>query len=853
MPRIDLEWLADHVDLSAAPTAEQLAAALVQVGIEEETIWPPAVTGPLVVGRVLTMDSETHKNGKTINYCRVDVGEHNDEPGTGKEPSDLPSRGIVCGAHNFAPGDWVVVSLPGTVLPGPFPIAGRKTYGHWSDGMICSERELGFSDEHDGIIVLTRLLPDQEFFPGQDAVELLGLGAQVLEVNITPDRGYCFSMRGLAREYSHSTGAAFKDPALPGVLTTPAPQGEGFPVELADAAPIHGVAGCDVFTTRIVHGIDPAAPTPRWMVRRLVNAGMRPISLAVDVTNYVMLDLGQPLHAYDLDQVSAPLVVRRARPGERLRTLDDVDRQLDGEDLVIADSPDTLGSRVLGLAGVMGGATSEVGPTTRDVLIEAAHFDPVTVARTARRHKLPSEAAKRFERGVDPLTPQIASQRVVDLLVEYGGGEADPTLHIVGQPHLPAPVDFPLAEVARLTGLELPENEIVALLAEIGCEVSGSGPVRQVTPPSWRTDLTGPAHFVEEVARLKGYDAIGSLLPVTAGGGGLTDAQRRRRELAAALALAGMSEILTDPFVGDVSDALGYDADDERRVRLRLANPLADDAPFLRSSLLETLLAAARRNVSRGLNSVALYEFGLVAQASTARGAAPVAGGQLPGQEVLAQLFAATPRQCQHAAGVFVGQAQQAGPLVPSRAYDWADAVEAVRLLARVAGAELEVRQARRAPWHPGRCAALWVGETCVGYAGELHPDVCEAFSLPPRTCAFEVNVEAAFTVAAPEVLTTRPISTFPAAKEDFSFVVARTCPANAVAQVVRQALGDLAEDVHIFDVYTGSGIAADQQAVAVSVRLRAADRTLTADDLATARRRVISAVEAEVGGQLRG
>ena len=300
MPMVPLSWLSDHVDVPEGTDAQALAAALVKVGLEEEEIHPARVTGPLVVGRVLTRVEETASNGKIVNYCRVDVGEYNDAPGTGKEPSDLPSRGIICGAHNFDVDDLVVVSLPGAILPGDFQIAARKTYGHVSDGMICSARELGLGEDHDGIIVLPKYFPDREIpAVGTDIVTWLGLGEEVLEINVTPDRGYCFSMRGIAREYSHSTGASFRDPGLPGVIAAepPTANSDGFPVVFSDDAPIRGRVGVDRFVARIVRGTNPNAPTPRWMVERLEAAGMRSLSLAVDITNYVMLDLGQPMHA----------------------------------------------------------------------------------------------------------------------------------------------------------------------------------------------------------------------------------------------------------------------------------------------------------------------------------------------------------------------------------------------------------------------------------------------------------------------------------------------------------------------------------------------------------------------------
>ena len=449
MPMVPLSWLADHVDVVDGTDAEALAAALVKVGLEEEEIHPARVIGPLVVGRVLTRVEETASNGKVVNYCRVDVGEYNDAPGTGKEPSELPSRGIICGAHNFDVDDLVVVSLPGAVLPGDFQIAARKTYGHISDGMICSARELGLGEDHDGIIVLPKYFPDREIpAVGTDIVSWLGLGEEVLEINVTPDRGYCFSMRGIAREYSHSTGAAFRDPGLPGVIAAepPAANADGFPVVFADDAPIRGREGVDRFVARIVRGTNPAAPTPRWMVERLEAAGMRSLSLPVDITNYVMLDLGQPMHAYDLGALAAPIVVRRARAGETLVTLDEEKREFDVQDLLITDSPQGEGSRIIGIAGVMGGAYSEVEEGTTDILFEAAHFDSVSIARSARRHKLHSESSKRFERGTDPQLPAVAAQRAVELLIEYGGGTVDEGVTDVDQRADATVISLPVGE-----------------------------------------------------------------------------------------------------------------------------------------------------------------------------------------------------------------------------------------------------------------------------------------------------------------------------------------------------------------------------------------------------------------------
>jgi phenylalanyl-tRNA synthetase beta chain len=865
MPLVVTEWLADHVELPANLTAAQLAAALVKVGLEEEAIHPAKVTGPLVVGRVLFRNPEPQKNGKTVNWCLVDVGpEHNATQIKGVDPAEVPAggaRGIICGAHNFDVGDLVVVALPGTVLPGPFPIAARKTYGHVSDGMICSQRELEMGEDHDGIIVLPRLgFAEADLTPGQDAIALLGLGEEVLEINVTPDRGYAFSYRGVAREFAHSTGAAFTDRAVADAL--PAPTADGFAVEVDDAAPIHDVGGCDRFVTRIVRGIDPSAPTPSWMKRRLEGSGMRSISLAVDVTNSVMLDLGQPLHAYDLDQVAAPIVVRRAAPGERLTTLDDVDRALDAEDLLITDSPDgARGSRVLGMAGVMGGASSEVTGSTTAVLVEAAHFDPTSVARTARRHKLPSEAAKRFERGVDPRLPAVAAQRVVDLLVEHGGGVADAAVSDLDTTTTPAPITFPVGLASRVAGVEYSREQVVSILEQVGCTVEpGPDPDEMVvTPPTWRPDLTERVALVEEVVRIAGYDQVPSVVPAAPGGRGLTDSQRRRRSVARALAEAGLVETLSYPFIGVAElDALGLPADDARREAVRLANPLADDRPLMRTSLLATLVETARRNVARGLPDVAVYEIGLVTLPTPDAPAAPqLPVGVRPTDDELAALHAAVPAQPRHVAAVLTGRRDLAGWWGSGRAADWADALELARLVAERAGVAVTTWPATDVmPWHPGRCAALVVGgggadERIVGYAGELHPKVVERAGLPARAVAFELDLSALDAAADGEPVAALAVSAFPAAKEDFAFVVDATVPAESVRSAVAVGAGELLEDVTLFDVFTGEQVGEGKKSLAYSVRLRAADRTLTADEVRAARDGIVAAAT-EIGATLR-
>ncbi|MGP9539937.1 phenylalanine--tRNA ligase subunit beta [Brachybacterium sp. AOP43-C2-M15] len=863
MPRIPLTWLAEHTTLPSGADAQQVATDLSRVGLEEEALFGAQVTGPLVVGRVLELVKEPQKNGKTINWVRVDVGpEHNEDADDPKDPQpgeERPSRGIICGAHNFVAGDLVVVSLPGTVLPGDFTIAARKTYGHTSDGMICSGEELGLGpdpDGEDGIIVLGRghargLVAE----PGDDAIALLGLADEVVEINVTPDRGYCFSMRGVAREYSHATGAPFTDPVSEVEIT--ATPGEGVGVELADDAPLNGAEGCTRFVALEVRGVDPSAQTPRWMARRLTLAGMRPISLIVDVTNYVMLDLGQPLHAYDAEELAEPIVVRRARTGEKLTTLDDVQRTLDPEDLLITDSEGA--GRVLGLAGVMGGEDTEVAATTTNIVLEAATFDPVSVARTARRHRLPSEASKRFERGVDPQLPLVAAHRAAQLIVEHGGGEISAAVTDEGAVTEAAPITLGLADAERVVGIEYSPEQVRGSLEQIGCAVEPAGEDQLVvTPPSWRPDLTIREDLVEEVARMVGYEQIPSVLPTAPGGRGLTVAQRSRRAARRALAEAGLTEVNSAPFVAEnVLDQLRVPAGDARRRAVRLLNPLAEDEPLLRSELLQTLLPVARRNLGRGEESVAIFQNASVFLSRGDASRAPVpAAAERPGEAELEEILGALPEQTSALAGVVGGASGPDSWQGDPEPWGWADALDLARRAAAAVGAELEVRQAEHAPFHPGRAAELRVttaeGDSAVvGHAGELHPAVIKEFAVPARTAAFELDLEAVI-AAAPAVVRAEPVPTYPLAKEDFAFVVEETVPASAVEAAIVVGIGDLAESVHLFDVFTGEQIGEGKKSLAFAVRLRSAEGTLSAEQIGAARERCIAAVDSAVGGVLR-
>jgi len=856
MPKIPLKWLAESVDLIPGSTPEDVAAALARVGLEEEGIEGGSVVGPLVVGRVLSLVKEPQSNGKTINYCRVDVGEFNDPAGPGHAPDDgaqyPSSRGIVCGAHNFVEGDWVVVVLPGATLPGPFPISGRKTYGHWSDGMICSARELGLGEDHAGIIVLTDIGFDAaDLTPGQDAIALLGLDESTIEINVTPDRGYSFSIRGVAREYSHSTGQEFRDSADIALTGT---AGEGFAVSLEDQAPIRGRNGCDRFALRILRGFNPQTPTPTHMKRRLEQSGMRSVSLAVDVTNYVMLELGHPLHAYDLAKVTAPLVVRRASGGEKLTTLDGAERYLDLEDILVTDSEGGHGARPIGLGGVMGGLDTEVSDTTTDILLEAAHWDPITIARTARRHKLGSEASRRYERGVDTALAPIAIERALALMVEFGGGTIEDVYTDINEvtplPAIAMDVDFP----GVIVGMSFSPDEVVGSLEKVGCVVDRDGESLLVTPPSWRPDLEAAINLVEEVARLHGYENLPSVMPVAPPGRGYTHAQKVRKSVANALASSGLTEVLTYPFMSESRlDDLQVPDGDVRRDVVRLANPLSAEQPLLRTTLIATLVDAVRVNLARGAQDVAVFEVGRAYRASRI-GEVPThfdGDSILPGD--VEALDAALGEQPRRVAGIMTGSRVAAGWDGPAVPFTWADAVAAVERVLSVVRVPAHIEAMAVPSWHPGRCAAFLLPDgTPFGFAGELHPKVLETLGLPPRTVAFELVLDPLVALSEGALVSAVPVAGHPLAKEDFAFVVPESLPAADLVRVVREAGGELMESARVFDVYAGAQVGEGLKSLAVNVVMRAPDRTLTADDVLAVRQAIIAAAEARFGAALR-
>jgi phenylalanyl-tRNA synthetase beta chain len=825
--RAPLSWLREYVELPAGVTGRALAAELIAAGLEVETVEEAGadIAGPLVVGEVLEIEELTGFK-KPIRHCRVDVGDAN---GTGEPQS------IVCGATNFAVGDRVVVVLPGGVLPGGFEIGARKTYGRMSEGMICSVTELGIGDDHGGILVLP---PDAPV--GADAVELLGLRDDVLDVAVTPDRGYALSIRGIAREAATAYGVPFRDPAdveLPAADE----QGGAYPAGIGDPS------ACDRFVLREVRGFDPDARTPMWMQVRLHRAGMRPVSLAVDVTNYLMLELGQPLHAFDRGKLTGPITVRRAAPGEMLETLDHVKRTLDPDDILITDE-----SGPISMAGTMGGLATEIDERSSDMVIEAAHFDAMGTARMARRHRLHSEASHRFERGVDRELPLYASYRAVRLLAELGGAEVVP-----GVTHVQAPVErveitIPAGHPDRVAGVSYGRDAVVRRLEQVGCAVTGED-VLTVVPPSWRPDLTDPNDLAEEVIRLEGYEDIPARAPRPAAGKGLTAQQRLRRRVGRALAGAGYVEALAFPFIAEKDlDGLQLPDDDARRRTLRLANPMSEQEPLLRTTLLPGLLKALALNVGRGFPDTALFELGVVFRPRPdAPDRAPrLAVDRGPTAAEVAELEAALPDQPHRVAVALSGDREPAGWWGEGRPALWADAIEAARTVAREVGVELTVRADQHAPWHPGRCAALYAGDTLVGHAGELHPRVTKAYGLPARSCAMELELRR---LGEPVAVRAPHVSSYPVATQDVALVVDAAVPAAEVESALRDGAGELLESIRLFDVYTGEQVGEGRKSLAYSLRFRAPDRTLTAEEASQARDAAVAVASDRTGAVLRG
>ncbi|WP_408911882.1 phenylalanine--tRNA ligase subunit beta [Corynebacterium kefirresidentii] len=815
-------------------SAADMDSGFVRVGFETEGYAAvPESTGPLVIGQVVEIEELTQFK-KPIRHCQVNVGQAN---GTGE------LQGIICGARNFRLNDYVVVALPGSELPGGFKIAARETYDHISNGMMCSGAELGLGAQANGIIVLGDEVADKV---GEDARSIIGLHDTDFDVNITPDRGYALSARGLSREIASAFDLEFadiaQDPSVAGIDTSAVPEAQGSLIDVTVAPETKAQR----FGLRKVSGIDPQARTPFWLERELMLCGQRSVNLPTDITNYVMLLLGAPMHAFDANVIQGNLVVRNAAEGEKFETLDHVKRELSAEDVVICDD-----NGIQSLAGVMGGTTSEISAETTDVVFESAIWDPITVARTSRRHKLSSESSRRFERGVDPAIVEVALDTACALLQQLAGGTIEKGRTLIGDVAKREPIALRTAKASEYAGVDYSRETVISRLEEVGCTVGDEGEQLQVTPATWRTDTAMDVDLVEEILRLEGLEDIPAVLPTPAGGRGLTPAQKRRRAIGHGLAYAGYAEVLPAPFVANNTfDVWGLDKDDARRRTVEVQNPLEADKAILSTTLLPNMLEAIARNVARGRSDLALY--GLQQVAFKRAVASPMPSvEQRPSAEVVSQLLDTLPEQPLHVATVATGNIEHEGPWGEGRAYSYADAIESARQVARAAGVDIELEAAQVLPWHPGRCAAVKVAGTDVvlGHAGELHPQVLEALNLPARTCAMELDISA---MPLEEKFPAPVLSSFPALHQDIALVVDEDVPAERVRAIVEEGAGELIESVELFDIFRGEQLGDGKKSLAFQLLFRAADRTLTDDEVNEHRMAAAELAKQRLGAEMR-
>lgn len=815
-------------------SAADMDSGFVRVGFETEGYAAvPESTGPLVIGQVVEIEELTQFK-KPIRYCQVNVGQAN---GTGE------LQGIICGARNFRLNDYVVVALPGSELPGGFKIAARETYDHISNGMMCSGAELGLGAQANGIIVLGDEVADKV---GEDARSIIGLHDTDFDVNITPDRGYALSARGLSREIASAFDLEFadiaQDPSAAGIDTSAVPEAQGSLIDVTVAPETKAQR----FGLRKVSGIDPQARTPFWLERELMLCGQRSVNLPTDITNYVMLLLGAPMHAFDANVIQGNLVVRNAAEEEKFETLDHVKRELSAEDVVICDD-----NGIQSLAGVMGGTTSEISAETTDVVFESAIWDPITVARTSRRHKLSSESSRRFERGVDPAIVEVALDTACALLQQLAGGTIEKGRTLIGDVAKREPIALRTAKASEYAGVDYSRETVISRLEEVGCTVGDEGEQLQVTPATWRTDIAMDVDLVEEILRLEGLEDIPAVLPTPAGGRGLTPAQKRRRAIGHGLAYAGYAEVLPAPFVANNTfDVWGLDKDDARRRTVEVQNPLEADKAILSTTLLPNMLEAIARNVARGRSDLALYGLQQVAFKRAAASPMPSVE-QRPSAEVVSQLLDTLPEQPLHVATVATGNIEHEGPWGEGRAYSYADAIESARQVARAAGVNIELEAAQVLPWHPGRCAAVKVAGTDVvlGHAGELHPQVLEALNLPARTCAMELDISA---MPLEEKFPAPVLSSFPALHQDIALVVDEDVPAERVRAIVEEGAGELIESVELFDIFRGEQLGDGKKSLAFQLLFRAADRTLTDDEVNEHRMAAAELAKQRLGAEMR-
>lgn len=786
--RVPLSWLREFCPVKLS--AEDLADLLTSRGLHLERLLRPweAVSGVLVA-RVLEV--KDHPNADKLCVTTIESG-----GGT---------REVVAGVRNMSSGDLVPYAAPGATLPGfEGKLERRELRGVTSDGMLCSPSELAISGDHAGILIL------DQGEPGEDLKEAIGLDEAVLDIEVVPNRPDLMSVYGVAREAAAATG---EDLASPATEVEEAPE----LTEGAATVEVHDSARCPRYLARVIRGVT-VGPSPIRAQVRLTAGGMRPVSNVVDATNYAMLELGQPMHPFDLQRLSGPgIEVRTAKDGEKLTTIDGVERSLTGEDLLIADV-----ERAVGIAGVMGGGDSEVSSDTSDVLLESAHFLPVSVLRTARRLGLRTEASIRFERGADPEAVPGAAARAASLMAEWSGGRVLSGAVDVGSVPDRATVSVRPGRAAQLIGIELTASEVRESLGRLRLPASEDGEELVVEIPAYRVDLEREVDLIEEVARVTGYEAVPSTLPGVRQAGGLTREQGLRRRIVDLLAGAGLLETRSVS-LGPESDS---DLFPEAR-SIRVANPVSEEDAGLRVSLLPGLLRAARRNMSMGRNSVRLFEAGRTFS-----------------------LGEPDPIEKEQVAALLSGPAGEGWP-AESRPQGFLDARGLLEHLLDGLGVEWAVGEPAQKPWHPGRSFEVRVDGRACGVAGEIHPSVIEAFDMPAAAAGFELDLEGVLP-AAGDLVDYAEVSRFPPVRRDVAYLVDREAAAGPIQAALIQAAGDLLERVILFDVFEGEPLPEDKRSLAFALDLRASDRTLTDREADEVVRAITERLSADFGAELR-
>ena len=807
--RVPLSWLRELAPIDETVTLDDLVERLHFLGLLVEDVRRPVELPGVVVAEV--RECREIPGARSVQLVVVDDGEG--------------SREVVCGAFNFGPGDRVPLARPGAVLPGGMRIDSRtiKSLGVTSHGMLCAPEEIGAGDDRSdarrGILVLDRGLP-----LGGPVAPLLGLDEAVIELEVTPNRPDCMAMLGVAREVAAAYGVPLQRPDATVATAGPA-TADLVTVDVEDPA------GCDRYVAMVIEGVR-VGPSPEWVCRRLRAAGMRPVNNVVDVTNYVLWELGQPLHAFDLDRLAGRrILVRRAREGETTVTLDDVERRLRPADLLICD-----GDGPVAIAGVMGGASSEVSEGTTRVLLESAHFHPPSVLHTAKRLGLRTESSARFERGTDPGACDVAAARAARLISEIAGGEVRPRPldTCPGGPE-PGRIAMRPARVNRLLGTDLSGGRMCELLVGVGIEeLAAGGDARSFRVPTWRPDLEREADLAEEVARLHGYNDVPRTLPAAgAEVGVLSPHQAAEAALRATLLAAGADEACTLSFVSDADYApLGWTG----VPRVELANPLREEERYLRTSLVPTLLRAVAHNVARRARTVALWEIGAVF--FPAGGAA---SGEVDERRRLAVVLA----------GEDDTPAVHAGR---RRRLDVYDAKGILESLAASPPRDLTIDPAADVPpgLHPGRSGGVLLGGEPVGWLGELHPDAAGALDLTPPPVAFELDLQTLLDARAARDDRYEEPSPYPASYYDLAFVVDEGVRAGDLTAALASAGAPLCRAVAAFDVFRGDKIGGGVKSVAFEARFQADDRTLTDAEVAEAVARMVAAAQGRFGARLR-